>query len=321
MSLHLVVPGLLAPWPEERLELSSTRSRNIEILLARADKRPAPVDYPRTLFSLFGLNYPELAALPTASLCWLADSDQPPPHNLMHADPVHLRADMDRVLLFDPGSIEEKEAAEIVDTFNSHFRDDGLTLYALTPGRWYISSSRPTQVSTQPVEVVTGRNIDPFLPEGQDAKFWMQIFTELQMLFHGLPLNLERQRCGRLPVNGIWFNGPGDVPQIGNHNIGLVDGDDPLLNGLVKASLVQGRTETGEGDQLQVFNGFQQAIKDADYAAWQRTLESFDKKLEGLMNNPGLLVLYPCNGVAYYWRHSRRLFFWRRVKSMGSAGE
>ena len=311
MNIHLVVPGLLTSRPDETPEGKPSWPATTELLLARADKRPAPNDYPRTLFSLFGIPYPDQGSLPTANLCWLADTDQPPPPNLQHADPVHLRADMDRVLLFTPGVVTQQEAAELAAAFNRHFLDHGLVLHAPTPMRWYASSAELHRVKTQPLEKVLGRNMDPFLPTGEDARFWMQVFTEQQMLFFNQPVNTERERRGQLPINGLWFSGAGDLPTMETCPIGAVEGDEPLLNGLkIVAAMEHGEREAA--DRLLVFNEIQQAVASQDSAAWSNALQRLDARLNRLMTGPDTLVLYPCNGVAYHWKPSRRFYFWRR---------
>ena len=49
-----------------------------------------------------------------------------------HADPVHLRPDRDRLILFDSRNlgITHEEAGALVGLFNGHFAADGMRLQA-----------------------------------------------------------------------------------------------------------------------------------------------------------------------------------------------
>ena len=118
-------------------------------LLARADcLESAPRDPLESLAQAFGLTLdaPE-RDLPTAALCLLAEAPNLARQGCwLHADPVHLRPDRDRLLLFGGPSLEvqESEASALVSAFNAHFAEDGLDPQVDAPGILVPASARGT---------------------------------------------------------------------------------------------------------------------------------------------------------------------------------
>jgi len=218
--IHLLVPGLLGPFPRFAEVGEVPRLPALETLLARGERGPGGASVAEVAFELFAVDADPAA---TAALCHAADSGGAEASRvLLHAHPVHLRPDHDRLLAFDfhDRPIRVEEAAAFVDAFNRHFAEDGLELLAPHPGRWYLAVERLPRVRLHPLSDILGRNIDLFLPEGEEARTWRALLNEVQMLFHGLPVNAEREARGLWPVNGLWFSGAGRLPQVPGGRIG-----------------------------------------------------------------------------------------------------
>ncbi len=293
----------------------------LQRLLARADREPGPASYPHALFELFGV--PVDGPLPTAAACYYADSQgHAESRYLLHADPIYLRPDQDRLLGFDfhhqPLSMQEAQA--FGEAFNQHFADEGLKLLVPHPTRWYLAVEQAPRVDFHPLSAIIGRNVDRFLPEGEEAARWRAWMNEIQMLFHSLPANMEREASGRLPVCGLWFSGGGYMPWKVSRGFtevklpSLLTADpeagraevDPLQQGL--ASLADG---TGE-DYLYVEQALGRAVVDGDPTAWRQALIRLDQRLQGLMGTE--FWLYTCDGQAWHWRPHMRWRWWRRAK-------
>jgi len=155
----------------------------------------------------------------------------------MHADPVHLQADIDSALL-TPGAdlnISEAEAEAFCQSLNQHFAEDGLTFLVLNNNRWFVSSREEIKLETTSLLDATGRNINYLLPAGEDAVRWKQLLTEAQMLLHAHELNANREYTGLASINSLWFHGSGQlVDQQGGDNkaaINHVCSNDDLLKG------------------------------------------------------------------------------------------
>ena len=184
------------------------RVPHLETLLARADKGAAPgSDHLSTLFGLF--EYPSLQEVdwPSAAICRLAD-DGAEDDGIgdtgywLHADPVHLKPDMDRLLLF-PGrtlDITPQEAGALGELLLEHFSGMGWRLEQGSPEHWYLRLPEPPQLLTQPLHRVTGRNLFPFLPQGEAGVRWRSLLNEIQMLLHHAEVNRMRSAAGQPEV-------------------------------------------------------------------------------------------------------------------------
>lgn len=307
--LHLVVPGLLGPMSRLDDVAAGRRFPVIERWLARADRCPAPVDIERLLFKLFDVPVPDSADLPTAAVCYLADTGAAPASVVYHATPVHLLPDQDRLLLFDsPASdLTAAEAAAFVEAFNAHFAEDGWRLEAPVPDRWYLHVDGQARLRTHPLGEVIGRNLDLFQPEGEDAATWQQRHNELQMLFHGLPVNQQREFSGRPAVNSLWLHGGGSLPEAAGCALVVEQGDTPLLQGL--ATLSQGSSSA----RLHWIDDARRVVWDAQPGPWLAALERIEATLSSV---PQPAVLYPGDGNAYHLQTSGRWRLWRRPRPL-----
>lgn len=318
-NLHLVVPGLLT-LPDGLHGKHSIRAPLVEKLLGWSAESPGADDYEHQLFRLMGL--PDDTA--PAPYALLGDGGEPGDHIWIQADPVHMKADLTRLLLFEGRNLDIKqdEAETLAREFNAHFADRGMELFAQHAERWYLRLKEQPSIKTFPVSKVSGRSPDAFLPRGEDSDEWRSLLTEAQMLFHNSPVNKVREEHGHLSINGLWIHGPGSraerLDPVAHFKV--VVADDPLALGLAKAA---GAIETEIGkaihaDTLCVLHAFHHAEMAADEHAWKEALNGFDEWLGRVFGwikeKRGRVVkLYPCNGKSYLMdgRKSRR--FWHRL--------
>ncbi|PHV13338.1 hypothetical protein [Chitinimonas sp. BJB300] len=156
----------------------------------------------------------------------------------LRADPVHLRADRDRALLFDASALalQQQEADQLVASLNHLYADDGFRFMAATPSRWYVRLPRAMDCMTTPLAEVLGRDIRPCLPSGPMALNWHRFLNEVQMLLYNQAVNDEREARGSLAANSVWLWGEGRAPE------GLVKpthqlyANDALARGMALAS-------------------------------------------------------------------------------------
>lgn len=311
MIRHLFVPGLLGPMPglghEERLAVPQ-----LESLLARADRLVEPEGYARALFALFGMEAGAAVDLPTAAVCFLADTGEAPTGFLLHADPLQLLPDLDRLLAFDldDDPLDAEEIAQLVEIFNAHFRGDGLCLSASPAGRIYMLCDRTPSIRTHPLSSVIGRSLDLYLPEGEDRRWLRGLLNEIQMLCHALAFNRERETGGRPMLGGLWFSGGGRLPPAGQGPVARLVGDDPLARGLLARCAGVGR------DELIVEHAPGRAVMRADPDAWLRALAGLEDRMISLLQDCEELHVHPGNGTVYRW-HSRSAWrVWRRKRSL-----
>jgi hypothetical protein len=309
VTLHILVPGLLGPLPQAGDEAGVPRLPMLEMVLARADRRSGPADHAAAAFDLFGIDCPGHLDRPTAAVCFAYQTGMPADGWMMHADPVHLRPDQDRLILFDSRSLRvgADEAAHCSAAFNAHFAEDGLQLLAPTPEHWYLRLDRRPAVRTAGLGDVAGRNINRYLPQGGHRRFWRQLLNEVQMLFHGLEVNRAREAGGRLTISGIWCSGSGEMPARGRTYIRAIRGDDLLVNALAAHADVAG------DDELWVETGLLRALLDADVGAWIDAAMRLDRQFAECLGAESDVRIYPCDGSRYDWRPAMRRRLWRRI--------
>lgn len=155
----------------------------------------------RALLNL--LRQPESTA--TAPLAALGAGFDPIDQFVFHADPVTLIAGRDDVLLAGRvADLVANDANALIALFNTHFVSDGLKFHAPRPDAWFVTVREPPKLATTPLERVHG-SIYPHLPRGEDAATWRRWMSEMQMLLHDHPVNLNRETRGLAPVTGVWI--------------------------------------------------------------------------------------------------------------------
>jgi len=129
------------------------------------------------------------------------------------ADPVTLVAGRNDVQL--AGVVDDlgrADADALLATLNAHFAGDGLTFVAPRPDAFFVRATARTRLSTHPPDAALGRPLRLLLPEGPDADAWRRWQSEIEMLLHEHPVNLERERSGRSQANSVWFSCGGTLP-------------------------------------------------------------------------------------------------------------
>ncbi len=224
-GVSVYIPGLLGPIPAESSDLLS-KLPVLSRLLSRAKQSLAD--------NLFRILTAE-EKTPVAALSYLADFGVLPETEVVCCDPVYLQADLGQAFLFDTHSfrISNAEAGKLVEAFNTHFHEFGLNLCFKHPQRWYLAADKAPGLNTLPLQRISGKNIDPYLPAGnKGAEYWNRILNETQMLFYQHPVNTARESSGQTPINGVWIYGAGDLGNIGNINLDKIYTDSAISKGL-----------------------------------------------------------------------------------------
>jgi hypothetical protein len=329
--LTLICPGLMGPIPVPRADLP--RVPAIDRLIARGERKSCPVsDVSTSLLGAFGIEAEDTRDPPVGALCLLGEgTDAAEEGYWFRADPVFLRPDRDRLLVYAPPliSLDQEEADSLVALFNGHFAPDGLMLIAPRAERWYLRSEWVPDLRTRALEQVLGRPIPLDWPRGSDARRWGRLMNEVQMLFHGSEVNRRREQQRRPPISGIWTWGGGGMPPRRPADPGgrpdLVCGDDVLSVGLARwAGVAHQPLRDGilparnPGDRtLVAWTGLQRALDRTDAQAWCDALVDLDAQLASAQRRLGRgelagLTVDTCAGVNYRLTRGRLRRFWQR---------
>jgi hypothetical protein len=332
-SIRLLLPGLLGPVadPAAVAPIADTLPA-LERLLARARLCGGAVaDGEGGACAAFGLEGPPWPVAPVARL---GEPDRPqadPAGWWLRVDPVHLRVDMNHARLFGPRALDltATQAEGLVRLLNEHLAADGLRIDAPVPTHWYLRLDHAPDLVTYPLPLVSGRNVQPFLPGSDDAARWRGWLTEIQMLLHDAAPNTEREAAGQLPVNSLWPWGGGAQP----HGAGApaaVFGDDALTSGLARlagAPIPESLDEGGQarewpaGESLVVDYRAREPLVHGEIAEWLDAVAMLERAwlapvLEAL--RAGLvrrLVLEPGDGRRFVLTRAGLLRVWRRRRA------
>ncbi len=234
--LTVFVPDLFAELFEQSDSIvDSKRWPALALLLRRADERfleDSSVE--QNLRALLGAETGDTTALSVAGLTASIDYDKQPQGGLMRADPVHLRADPNQVLLFNDPSImpSAEEADELIKLLNIGLPEIGLSR-GRHSARWYIPSEASGALFSRSPGTVNGRSIGNFLPRDGGMHEFAQLMNEAQILLHDASVNTEREAQGIPAINSLWIWGA-PLNDCGGKPPELVVGDDVLTVGLAR---------------------------------------------------------------------------------------
>lgn len=129
----------------------------------------------------------------------------------LHADPVSLVLQRDSFSLMEaPVELQHVQAEALAATLNAHFAPDGMQFYVASSRHWYIRLNYRPALQTHALAQVLGRDIQPWLPKGEDGLNWHRWLNEVQMLLHAHPVNTTLEQQGHMPVNSVWVWGGGE---------------------------------------------------------------------------------------------------------------
>ncbi|VAW86823.1 hypothetical protein MNBD_GAMMA16-857 [hydrothermal vent metagenome] len=237
VELHLSVPGLLpaASVDAARLNRGNPKLKLLETWLSRAEKIPVfEKGCKRQLLRLSSMpvNNPPIAAIARLGEGGAADA-----HFWVAVTPAHFVAEGENIVMYggDDLKLSEQEAQAFVAEFNDSYRNEGWFMEMRAVRRWYLRCPAPAEVQLIDYEEVVGESIKEYLPQGRDAKAWLTLFNEIQMLFYGSALNQQRHEKSLPDINGVWLWGGGVLPK-SECVWQQVWSDDVLAQGLAKLS-------------------------------------------------------------------------------------
>jgi hypothetical protein len=326
MHVELVVPALFH---------SAAAAPALEMLLARGRRtESAAASLEAWLGRAFELGEDPL---PAGALSALANGLDPGAGHWLRADPVHLRPDRDRVLLFPSAGFEiaAGEAQSLCEALNRHFEDQ-FSLHPFAPDRWGLCARSAIELHARAPIEIAGRDIDAELPH----KRWHAQLNEIQMALYQHAVNTAREERGAPVINGVWLWGAGDLPDVAQLRRTApwqsVSADDPATLGLAKLAGMRHRAPGAgaaawlerapeDGRHLVQLDRLREAhaLGDAEALA-ARTLELeaqwFAPLLAALRaGRVGMVTLHaPDAGASFETTRGDLRRFWRRRRPLAS---
>ena len=233
MHCELLVPALFPTRDPAREALGALRLPALELLLARGRATEAQPQAPeRWLAEAFGGGDAPLAA---GALTVLAEGGEPGDDAWLRADPVHLRLGRDAPALIPSAAlaVAREEAEALCEALNGHFAG-AATFYPLAPGRWCARLAAEMSAAAESPLELAGQDASQRLSAEAAARGWHALLTEIQMVLHPHPVNVERERRGAPALNSLWLWGGGRAPRDAAGPWQSVSADEPLALGLAR---------------------------------------------------------------------------------------
>ena len=331
MHLELVVPAL---FPAQGLPPASLPA--LELLLARGRRNEAITgDLETWLARAFGLAEPpgESVPVPAGALTALAYGLDPGTGHWLRADPVHLRAERDRVLLVPSPAfaLSADEAGALADAL-APLLAGKFQLHAVRPDQWCLrlEGEAGSDIAASPPISLAGANIDPHLP----PKSWHPLLTELQMALYDHPVNTARERRGEPVINSLWLWGAGKLPTAASGPWQSLSANDAVATGLARSAGIRHRPPGDgaaewlerapeDGRHLLVLDELRSAHALGDLDALARRLQELEEKwLAPLLaalkaGRVGMLTIHvPDAAASFETARGDLRRFWRRRRPL-----
>lgn len=297
--------------------------------LITANKEKAPVHLEQAILNYFKIT-PYPSELPAGSLsAYTAGLTNDANTYWLRADPVHYISTQRGVTVFGYHFLDlsQSEAESLVKTLNEFLKLDKMELVAVSSTKWCLKLSHPTDIVTNALVDVIGKNIKPYFCSGEDQTKWIKLDVELQMLLANHPINLERMNKGLPVINGVWFWGNGVLPKTVSSELAAIVTNIPLLQALAKLTGVPVHTafneileKKSEKKVLRASFSSYSLLKNGLIEAWKEELSTLEKEEFA----PALQALKQgkIKSIAIETGHNRRYelkpiqlnYFWKRKK-------
>lgn len=316
--VDVFAPGLIAAldaFPDAAAAVPLTR------MLVRARREPAVECAPDAVVPvLLGMQCEPDTPPALAALTGAVDLERDTlPDDLVRADPVHLRADPTRLVMFDAESIglESDEADALIAHLNTAFEGGGFTLErGRSPLRWYARLPGVERLRVPSPHALRGLTAESCLDALREAGPANRLVTEAQMVLAGAPVNVARERAGRPPVNSLWLWGLGSPPRPGPGRLAGLAGDDEFVAACARACGVAHRPLDGglaalASDTAGALGIVAPVAREADaLARFEREVGAPARTL--LATRRVREVRFACDGQAYVCGRFDRWAIWRR---------
>lgn len=173
----------------------------------RVAEMQSPLSLEKALFQALGLK----GNFPYAAFDAVVDGHQP----CLKLTPISVEASHNNVVLVAYGedlAMTSDEEQAIQQAISPLLEQDGFALMPNSKGGWLVIGNH--QAKTTPIFEVGSRPLTDCLPRGEDALYWHRLFSECQMAISSLSFNGQRAQQGLPEVNGVWFWGEGELPEV-----------------------------------------------------------------------------------------------------------
>lgn len=272
-SLTLVLPFSLPPTAHARDLIAQLRMPALAKLLARASLSQrsesqafdACLPHERWLCGHTEDQSPPIA--PT--LKQVLGISQPTAGHWFVLQPIHLHVARDHLVLTDYRQLglSDTESRALFDATLPLFTDAGRELVYGNARYWFVRADAWADFRTCSPDAACGHNIDLWVPSGTAARDWRRLHNEVQMLWHQLALNEERETRGELRVNAVWLWGGSSA-----------DTHDPGTDRYAARLAQSGATTPGAMNGLHLIDDLLPYALADDWSGWMQQMHKIEQE-------------------------------------------
>lgn len=320
LEVDLLIPGLF-----DRVESWSLNYgqfpefKGLEQLLNTTTVSPFGYHgYEHTLWKLLQTCYSEGEELPLARQLENIDAGM-----VCRADPVHLRAGIDDLILVDSAQLHlaAEDCLALEQIVNDHLVEIAGHFSLTATAEGILCFPDEAQMLTTPISQVAGQGIKELMPKGENSGQWHRLMNEFQMLLHETEFNQRRAGRGEAAVNALWIWGMGQQTRLPPTPYDQVVCDDVFSRSLTKSFKLpvagsDGLPEKAAGRVLVVYTAQLPAAQYDDPLVWQEAAKVLEQTLiEPLLarlqrREISKLRLFPCDGRCF---QSSPQWGWRQL--------
>jgi hypothetical protein len=121
--------------------------------------------------------------------------------------PASLHIARDHLVLTDLRhlQLEQQESRALFDVVRPLFEEAGRELVYGTETVWFMRADDWAAIETSAPDAAVGHNIDIWMPRGSGERAWRKLHNEVQMMWHTVPSNHQREASGQRMINALWF--------------------------------------------------------------------------------------------------------------------
>lgn len=130
----------------------------------------------------------------------------PPQGNWFILHPSSLHIARDHLVLTDLRHLQlaEPESRALFDVARPLFEEEGRELVYGNEAVWFMRADDWATIETSAPDAAVGHNIDIWMPRGTGERAWRKLNNEVQMMWHTLQSNHQREAEGRRMINSLW---------------------------------------------------------------------------------------------------------------------
>ena len=250
---------------------------------------------------------------PTAPYAYAQLAGAATPGFVWHADPVHMEAARDHLIVQSLGTDapSPQESIAMMAVANELALNTGCQFIDVDR-RWFLLSGHDWQIETRPLAAVDQSAIE--MPGGRDAQIWNRLHNEIQMAWHAHEVNAQRESNGVRTINALWLHGGGQWQPLPPIEFTQVHSDAAELQGAARAAGARGALADAQvtDKALVVLDDAWVSRQRQDWGAWLRAITSFDRTLAAHADDAIDLIFCGDTLRTFQSRLSDRYKPWRR---------